>query len=176
MIVQNGQSSKIAVTRPRTYVRGIQPNAAVWPGFEQRVGKIEEGYSLDFSPLLSLDGKAIDAVIKYEINQVEKLINVGVEVPNVVAPRQRAEIQVPQLASWKLQERFTWPTDKVLLISGGIVAKPVAAQEGSFRIPLVTAPPRADCLVFIESKGEIARAASTIKTAQQPAKTYHGRY
>ena len=176
MIVQNGQASNMTVTQPRSYIRGIQHNAAVWPGFEQKLGKIDEGYSLNFSPLLSVDGKTVDAIVKYQIGQVEKLVNVAVEVPNAVAPRQKAEIQVPQISSWKLHERVTWPVDKVLLISGGIVAKPVAAQEGSLRIPLVSSPPRADCLVFIESKGEVARTTSTIKTAQQPAKAYHGRY
>ncbi|MCG8585568.1 MAG: hypothetical protein MI757_12730 [Pirellulales bacterium] len=175
-IVQNGMASTLSVVTPRNYIRGIQPSAGAWPGFEQRLGTVKEGYSLEFSPLLSIDGKTVDAVVKYEIDQVEKLYNVGVEVPSPVATRQKAEIQVPQIASWKLQERFTWPIDKVLLISGGIVAKPVAAQEGSIRIPLVSSPPRADCLVFIESKGEVARAASGVKTAQQPAKAYHGRY
>jgi hypothetical protein len=175
-IAQNGQTSKISVTHPRSYIRGIQPNAAVWPGFEQKLGQINEGYSFEFNPLLSLDGKSIDAVVKYQIDQVEKLVNVGVEVPSVVAPRQKAEIQVPQISSWKLHERFTWPVDKVLLISGGIVAKPVAAQEGSLRIPLLSEPPRADCLVFIESKGEVAVATDAVKTTQRPAKAYHGRY
>ena len=175
-IVQNGQTSKIAVTRPRTYIRSIQPNAAVWPGFEQKLGKIDEGYAIDFSPLLSLDGKQIDAVVKYQIGQVEKLVNVAVEVPTVVAPRQKTEIQVPQISSWKLHERFAWPVDKVLLIGGGIVAKPVAAQEGSLRIPLVTNAPRADCLVFIESKGEASQLSGAIKTSARPAKAYHGRY
>lgn len=34
------------------------------------------------------------------------------------------QINVPQVASWRLHERFRWPADEVLLLSCGVVAAP----------------------------------------------------
>ena len=91
------------------------------------MGQIEEGFSLEFKPLLSLDGKPIDAVVKCNIDQVEKLNQVMLDVPTPAAPRQRTEIQVPQIDSCRFAEKFHWPTDMVLVIGFGMAPTPDAA-------------------------------------------------
>ena len=122
--MSNGQAQTIARLRPKTYVRSVRPRDSVIPGFDTEAGTIEEGYSLQISPLFSLDGKSADAVIKCHIDQVERLVPVTVDLPAFGGQAQRATIQVPQLVSWRLHERFRWPTDQVLLLSCGIVATP----------------------------------------------------
>ena len=75
-----------------------------------------------------ISGQEVDAVIKCQIDQVEKFVPVGIDIPGVAAGRQSVQIQVPQLVSWRLHERFRWPVDQVLLISCGIVAAPAPGR------------------------------------------------
>lgn len=178
LLVNNGQSTVVSATRPRTYIRDLMLRPEVWPGFETEVGQIDEGFALELSPLLSLDGGSIDAVIKCNIDQVEKLLPVVVEIPSVVAQRQRTRLDVPQLVQCRLQERFHWPTDQVLVVGLGVVPTPVAADAGPLRLPFplnTTDTNRADLLVLVESKGRSdAPIAPGGPTAER--KTYHGRY
>jgi hypothetical protein len=74
------------------------------------------------------------------------------DVPTPAAPRQRTQVDVPQLSSFRLHERFRWPVEQVLLIGCGMVAPPVPTEQG-LRLPLVSAPARVDLLIFIESRG-----------------------
>ena len=114
--------------QPQRYVRGVQPRTDGL-GYELIPGQIDEGYSLEISPLMSLDGQTVDAAVNCQVDQVEKLVPVVLDVP-VVGQGPRVQIQVPQLVSWRLNERFRWPTDQVLLLSCGVVANP-AADAGS---------------------------------------------
>ena len=74
LLVNNGQSTVVAATQSKNYTRDVAAEAGRWPGFEPQMAQLEEGFSLEFSPLLSVDGKTIDAVIKCNVDQVEKLI------------------------------------------------------------------------------------------------------
>ena len=126
LLVNNGQSTVVSATRGRTYVRSIKPRPEAWPGFEPETAVIDEGFSLELSPLLAVDGQTIDAVIKCEIDQVEKLVPVILEVPTPVAPRQRAKLEVPQTAHFRFQERFRWPVEQVLLVDLGVAPLPLS--------------------------------------------------
>jgi hypothetical protein len=189
LLVNNGQSTIISSMRPRTYVRGVIQRADVWPGYEPEMGQIEEGFTLEFNPLLALDQRTVDAVIKLQLNQLERMAPVMLEVPTQVAPRQRTQIEVPQLTSRNLHERFRWPTDKVLLLSMGVVATPAPTAGSSVLdvLPFGGDPPRADALLFIESRGNVLPAATPVAvvpaptgvpaaTAALPATNYSGRY
>ena len=154
LLVNNGQSTVVSATRPRTYSRDVIYRGDVWPGFEPQMAQIDEGFSLEFSPLVSLDGQMIDAVIKCNVDQIEKMIAVNLDVPTSNAPRQRTKVEVPQLIGWRLHERFRFPADHVLLISLGVVATPTPNAPGG--IPLMSSNNRADLLVLVESKGKVA--------------------
>jgi len=155
LLVSNGQATTVAATRSKTYVRDVQLRGDVWPGFESMPTQINEGFSLEFSPLLSLNRQTIDAVVKCNIDQVEKLIPVFLEVPTPVAPRQRAQIEVPQITQCRLHERFRFPSEHVLLVGLGVVAMPVPTDPNPIlkNLPWMGGPSRADLLVFIENKG-----------------------
>ncbi len=150
LIVTNGQSAAVSTMRPRGYTGGIvlHPEQA-HPGFAPTMAQFEEGMSLSICPLLSLDGRSIDAMIKCNVDQLEKLVPVTIDVPTVIAPRQHTEIDVPQWNSYRLHERFHWPVDQVLLISFGVVASPVST-EPTINIPLMSSPSRSELLVFID--------------------------
>ena len=77
------------------------PRPDVWPGFETEMGQFDEGYMLEFSPLMSLDGRMVDAAIKLNLDQVEKVIPVPLDVPSAVAPRQRSQLDVLQTSQFR---------------------------------------------------------------------------
>jgi hypothetical protein len=162
VLLANGQSHTISRTTPRNYVRTVRLRRDVWPGHELDMGQIQEGYSLQISPLMSLDGKTIDAAVRCHIDQVEKLVPVPVDVPSLGGGPQRVQIQVPQVVSWRLHERFRWPASQVMLLSCGVIASPTAERTGPLGLPipsvpgiaLTNSPGRADALLFIECKGK----------------------
>lgn len=171
LLVNNGQSTVVSAIRPRNYVRGAQPRGDAWPGYEPLTGRIEEGYSLEFSPLLSVDSQTVDAVVKLRLCQVEKMKPVMLEVPTQVAPRQRVQVEVPQMTQVSLHERFRWPVDQVLLLGIGVVATPGPTANNSIAaaLSLPTGPPRADALLFIESRDSVGAMPSAVGTPHTAA-------
>ncbi len=155
-----GQSKTLARTQPVRYQRGVQQRTDGL-GYELIPGQIDEGYSLQISALLSLDGKAVDAALSCQVDQVEKLVPIAVDVP-VVGQGQRVQIQVPQLASWRLNERLRWPADQVLLLSCGVVANPATDAGGPLSLvsPFGASKSRADALLLVEHRGAAAAGTS----------------
>lgn len=173
LITHNGQTEKLSSTRGRNYVRNIRQAPAGWPPYEPETGEIQEGYRLEISPLLSTDGETIDCAIKAHIDQVDKLVSVELDLPLPNGQMHRTEIDVPQVVSWRLHERFRWPSDMVLLLSCGVVASPERPQS---MIPLVnlqaltgTTAGRADALLFIEFRGRASENLTTTPVAPQVA-------
>jgi hypothetical protein len=183
-LVNNGQSIVISTMRPRSYIKGAVATQMTWPGYQPEMGTLEEGFSLEFSPLLALDLAAADAVVKLRLNQVEKMLSVKLDLPTAVAPNQRVEIEVPQMTMSNLHERFRWPTDKVLLLSMGVVATPGPTQDNPLTgaakdaMPIFKDPPRADALLFVESAGVVAPSPEppTARAATLPQQSFQGRY
>ena len=180
LLVNNGQSSVVSATRGRSYVRSAVLRTDGWPGFEPETSLVDEGFSLEFTPLLSVDGRMIDAIIKCEIDQVEKMISVPLDLPSAVAPRQRTKIEVPQMSHFGFHERFRWPVEQVLLIGFGMVALPVPSEGqpliAGLPLPLPSSPPRADVLVFVESNGKSNQPNVASQPGRPEAATYRGRY
>lgn len=180
LLVNNGQSTVVSATRGRPYTRDVLLRPDQWPGFEVQMGQIDEGFNIELSPLLSLDGQMIDAVLKCHIDQVEKLVPVMIDVPTPAAPRQRVKTEVPQIAECRFQERFRWPTGHVLIISLGMVPSPVPAENNPLpiplRIPLPESPPRADLLIVVQSKGKTGQAPTVSRSARRGSDSYRGRY
>lgn len=180
LTIHNGQDYTVARRRPRSFVRSVRPRDASWSNFDIEMGQVDEGFSLLLSPLFSRDGQIVDAVIKCNVDQIEKLVPIPLDVPTTGGQRQRVQIQIPQLVSWRLHERFRWPADEVLLLSCGVVATPDAERTGGFgiSIPLMPSNPgRADALLFIENKGQSDHLLiNTPRTANRDGSNYQGRY
>ncbi|MCY2973620.1 MAG: hypothetical protein NTW52_03015 [Planctomycetota bacterium] len=120
----NGQSSNIEQLRSRNYVREYTRQEQPYPVYIPVSDEIQEGYKLQFSPLLSTDMRAMDVSLKCSIDQVERLNNVPIDLPAANGTMTTAQINVPQLVSWRMHERFRWPTDQVLMLSCGVIAAP----------------------------------------------------
>ena len=159
--VQNGQSQTLARTQPRTYSRSVQVKNA-FPFYDLIPGKVDEGYSLTISPLMSLDGKSVEAAIECQVDQVEKLLPVSIDIP-IGKQSTRAQVQVPQMVSWRLSERFRWPADQVLLLSCGVVANPAGAAGplAPLLSPIGGATSRADALLLVEHRGAASDSGSS---------------
>ncbi|WP_246151479.1 hypothetical protein [Rubripirellula reticaptiva] len=188
IVTYNGQTETLASTRGRNYVRNIRPAPQAWPPYEPETGEVQEGYRLSLSPLLSTDGRAIDCMIKAEIDQVDKLNPVDLELPLPNNQVHRARIDVPQVVSWRLHERFRWPSDMVLLLSCGVIASPERAQSA---VPMLnmsaftgSTAGRADALMFIQFSGDasenlsstLAPSTTVPQVATQPGGANRGRY
>lgn len=181
VVMHNGQAESLTSSRRRNYVRNVRPAPAGWPPYEPETGEVEEGYKLEISPLLNTDGQSLDCVIRANIDQVEKLVPVDLDLPLPNGQLHRARIEVPQVVSWRLHERFRWPKDRVLVLSCGVIASPDRPQSA---IPLLNLDSltgqtagRADALMFVEFKG---RASENIpvgtRVASPNASFNRGRY
>ncbi|MEX2187237.1 MAG: hypothetical protein WD875_10600 [Pirellulales bacterium] len=157
LMVYHGQSIVLGSTRPKQYARSIIPRPGSFPPYELELGRIDEGYSLELGPLVSMDGATTDAVVKVNITQIEKMVGMSIDIPMPGGGSRRERIEVPQMTSCDLHERFRWPTDQVLLISRGVVATPAPAAGGilPFTLPGTPDENRADALLFIQSRGKI---------------------
>ena len=146
-------------------------------------GQVDEGFAFDFSPLLSVDRRMIDATIKCEIDQVEKMIPVVIDVPTPILPRQRTKIEVAADVALSLPRAF--PLADRSGVGGGAGhggaadpgrRRPAGAGRAAADRQLAA---RADLLVFIECKGPSTPVANTPAGTQPPfreAKNYRGRY
>jgi hypothetical protein len=164
LMVYNGQSIVLGSTRPKQYARSIIPRPGAFPPYELELGRIDEGYSLELSPLASMDATTTDAVVKVNISQIEKMVGMSVDIPMPGGGSRRERIEVPQMSSCDLHERFRWPTDQVLLVSRGVVATPAPAAGGvlPFTLPGTPDSNRADALLFIQSRGKIETPAAVV--------------
>jgi len=181
LITHNGQMEKLASTRGRNYVQNIRQAPSGWPPYEPQTGEVQEGYRMQISPLLSVDRRAIDCFIQVEIDQVDKLVPVDLDLPLPSGEMFRAKIDVPQVVSWRLKERFRWPSEMVLVLSCGVVASP---ERSAATIPLFnmntltgTTAGRADALMFIEFRGKVnENLPSTPQVADRTGAANRGRY
>jgi len=176
LMVNNGQSKQVSANQTRNYVRDVILKAdGSWPGYEPVMGQFDEGFKLEFNPLLSIDGTVVDAVIRCDVDQVEKMVPVMIDVPTTAAPRQRQKVEVSQGISIRLHERFRWPTDQVLLISLGVGPAPIPDASGTLSVPLLSGPPRAEMLIFVESRGKVGALPQAVPI-QREASLYQNRY
>lgn len=177
----NGQLQALEQLRSRNYLKEyVRNTAAPYPPMIPVSDEIKEGFRLQISPLLSLDGRQADLMIKCEIDQVERLNQVRIDLPMGGTQTQAAYIEVPQIVSWRLQEKIQWPTDQVLLLSCGIVAAPNSPQDNTFLanppsilglnrvIPSVGQ--RTDALLWLEYRGPLSTQIHH-SSAAQPSPT-----
>lgn len=191
MVVHNGQSQVLEQLRGRNFIEDFKPTPGAWPPYMPSTGEIKEGYRLQLSPLLSVDRQTVDLVVKCNIDQVERLANVNLDLPLQTGQSYTGQINVPQVASWRLHERFRWPADEVLVLSCGVVAAPMGSPSNSLlgqgtsllgldRI-LPSGGDRADALLVIEYRGDAsgripANTGAPANTASSTSPLSRGRY
>jgi hypothetical protein len=152
LTVPHGQTHTVERRQARRFPRGIRWRDQGVPPYELETGVIDEGFSLQISPLVSVNATSVDAAIRCHIDQVERFLPVAIDLPVGYGPTQRVHIEVPQLVSWRLHERFRWPTDQVLLLSCGVVAAPNPERNTGLAWTLNPSRGRADALLVLECK------------------------
>ncbi|MBX3422807.1 MAG: hypothetical protein KF752_14735 [Pirellulaceae bacterium] len=176
VVVHNGQAQVFEQLRGRNFVENHQAIAGAFPSYMPVTGEIKEGYRMQLSPLLSVDRQSVDLVVKCDIDQVERLTNVALELPTATGQALNTQIQVPQVVSWRLHERFAWPSDQVLILSCGIVAAPQGTPNNSLlgqgtsilgldRLLPIGPGNRAEALLLIEYKGDASGRVATGQTS-----------
>jgi hypothetical protein len=190
MVVHNGQAQVLEQIRGRNFVESFREVPGTWPPYMPTTGEIKEGYRLQLSPLLSVDKQTVDLVIKCNIDQVEKLKNVNLDLPLPGGQIYTGQINVPQVASWRLHERFRWPADQVLVLSCGVVAAPQGTPDASLLgqgtnllgLDRLLSPggDRADALLVIEYRGDatgrVPASGGTATAAAPSSPLSRGRY
>jgi hypothetical protein len=169
LTAHSGQRMVINRTRPIDFIKAIRWSQGRFPSFETVPARIDEGFSLDISAIAKPEG-TIEALLRCDVDQVERLQQVDVDVPDTAGGVQTVRVGVPQLLSWRLNERFRWPSDQVLLLSCGVVANP-SEQAGSglgLQNLFSQSRGRADALVMIEYKGPARPAVNPRQAAQSP--------
>jgi hypothetical protein len=176
--IAHGQTHSIERWQPRTYPERLQLTPTTYPGYQVAMGQLQEGFSLELSPLATADGRAMEVVIKCHVDQIEKMTPVTIKLPGSNSLIGGAQIQVPQVASWRLYERFRWPSDQVLVITRGLVAMPGLRAEATNPLSslLTTAPARAEALLILDCRETDAAGRSEGAAAQAARVNYHGRY
>lgn len=177
--IAHGQSHVIERWQPRPYPQSVQITPGRAPGYQVQMGEISEGFSLQIIPLAASNGRMMDAVVKCGVDQIEKLTPVRIDLNAQGIARGSVEIEVPQVTSWRIQERFHWPSEDVLLVSRGLVAMPGIKPDS--RLPFSTAlaggPARVEALLVLECRNEPARSSTGAETeARVGRRNYHGRY
>jgi hypothetical protein len=153
----DGQPFMLRNTKLTQFFNRLQWIANQTPNYQPLTANVDEGYSVSISCLSSLDSRTIEAIIKCDIDQIERLTNVNVDVPNQLDGSQTVNLQIPQIVSWRLHERFRWSGDQVLLLTCGVVAG--IEQPGSKIGPLIPMlgnnlrTKRAEALLFIDYRG-----------------------
>lgn len=155
----DGQTFVLEKSTPVSFVQALQWTPNQFPNYRPKTETINEGYRLALSCLTSLDNRTIEAIIDCDVDQVEKLTPVKVDLPAPGGALTQLDLNVPQLVSWRLNERVRWPADQVLMLSCGIVASPEAKQNlpqgGAFNVlsRLQQSSKRTNALLFIEFRG-----------------------
>jgi len=154
----DGQTFVMSKSSPVSFIQALKWTPDQIPNYQPKTETINEGYRLALSCLTSLDNRTIEAIIHCDVDQVEKMTPVKVDLPAPGGTLTQLDLNVPQLVSWRLNERIRWPADQVLLVSCGIVASPEskqALQPGALKMlsRFQSTSKRTNSLMFIEFRG-----------------------
>ena len=180
-LIAHGIQHNVIVKKQRQYLRDVQPNSSVLNGYAEDRVAIEEGIGLSVTPLALLDGQNMAANIKIDVVQIERMFTMMLDVPTAANPRQRVQIESPQMAYFKLDELVRFPKNKVLLLDLGTVPLPSTA-EGDTRNVIaeiskgINPARRGNVLVLIEciTEGVVPAVSPSPAAASTPVRTARG--
>lgn len=155
LIAESGQPKTIIKRTPLNYFESIQFDNRAYPPFRVTNARIDEGVSLKMSTLRATDGETMDAEFDFRVDQLEKFRRVNVELPANSGAAQKIPIQIPQMSSFQMKERFKWPANRVLVLSMGMIADPLG-NSPTGRPPATVFEPsqrRANTLLLVDCKG-----------------------
>ncbi len=154
--IANGQTLSVVTPEVIDYVSGPQRDSASGLGFQPTTGRLTEGVSLRFSPLLTYAGDELDAAIDLRATTVKKLHATKILAPREIGPVDMTidvpEVTYSHLNLWSSYESIKgWKLGQTLLISAGIQPGILQKKTGflNLRIP-GTVPTDTELLVFLD--------------------------
>jgi len=127
----NAQTTVVPYHATRNYVRDVQVRPSAPGGYITDPTSLTEGFQFEVTPLISLDGKTLEARIKCDLVQVDKMHQLTINTPSSASPSARVTIEVPQVANFSIDELISWPADMVLLLDLGVVPMLIPAPQQS---------------------------------------------
>jgi hypothetical protein len=147
----NGQTLTFKSFEDRNFTGGLQRESSTGLTFQPRPEKIVEGIVLKISPLLTFEGKAVDAKIDLTVNTVRSFHRTKVIAPREVGPSETS-IDVPEATQTRLEQTVkNWPLNQTLVISAGIHPGILDRKSGLFNLPIPgTYPTGTEVLIFLD--------------------------
>ena len=178
----NAQTTVVPYHVTRNYVRDVQARPSAPGGYITDPTTMTEGFQFEITPLLSLDGKTLEARVKCDMVQVDKMHQLTISTPSSTSPSGRVMVEVPQVANFSVDELISWPGEYVLLIDFGIApllipqAQTPQQEKGLFDQiigPLAAGAPRkrSNVLMFIALQSDSGTLGTTTYPVQQPRGT-----
>ena len=177
----NAQTTVVPYRATRNFVRDVQARPSAPGGYITDPTSLTEGFQFEITPLLSLDCKTLEARIKCDMVQVDKMHQLTINTPSSASPSARVTIEVPQVANFSVDELVSWPSDFVLLLDLGIVPLliPVPQQPQDKNLfeqivsPLAnSAPPkRSNVLMLIGLQSDVGTTNDSDVTTYQATQT-----
>ena len=178
----NAQTTVVPYHVTRNYVRDVQARPSAPGGYITDPSTLTEGFQFEITPLLSFDGKTLEARIKCDMVQVDKIHPLTISTPSSAAPSAKVTVEVPQVANFAVDELISWPSEYVLLLDFGIVpllipqAQATQQEKGLFDQiigPLAAGSPRkrSNVLMFLalQSEAGMSTASSVTTYPAQPS-------
>ena len=158
----NGQTLLVEKSEAVEFVSGVRRDGAAGFGFQPENGQLKEGVTLRLSPLLTLDGDAMDLAIDLQTNIVRRLIKTSVLAKRETGPND-IQINIPEVSETRLnQSVLGWQLGQTLVISGGVTPGILEPKNGFFRVP-GTMPSDRELLVVLDAEA----AAPAPRTARR---------
>jgi len=173
-LIAHGIQHNVVAKKQRQYLRDVQPNPSALNGYAEDRVTVDEGIGLSITPLAMLDGQHVAATIKLDVVQIERMFTTTIEVATATNPRQRVQIESPQMAYFKLDEVVGFPKNKVLLLDLGAVPIPNTVEGDSRNVLAdisrgINPARRGNVLIFVECTSGGAVPAVSSSPATTPA-------
>jgi len=170
-LITHGIQHNVVAKKQRQYLRDVQPSTSALNGYVEDRVTVDEGIGLSITPLALLDGQHMAATIKLDIVQIERMLPTTIEISTATNSRQRAQIESPQMAYFKLDEIVRFPKNKVLLLDLGTIPLPNTAEGDSRNVLTelskgINPARRGNVLIFVEcTSGNVVPAVSSTPAA-----------
>jgi len=128
-VLLNAQTTTVPYHVTRNFVRDVQARPSAPGGYITDPTSLTEGFQFEITPLLSIDGKTLEARVKCDLVQVDKMHPLTFNTPSSASPSAKVTVEVPQVANFSVDELISWPSDTVLLLDLGIVPLLIPTQQ-----------------------------------------------
>ncbi|MDO4587386.1 MAG: hypothetical protein Q4C95_08820 [Planctomycetia bacterium] len=120
--VPNGETFGWILPMPaKKYVRDIQIDPKATSGYISETSTVEEGYRIEITPLVSLDGQKLEFLFKCQSSVIEKMHSFSLKIPTQSSPRQQLTAEIPQIAHSNLTGKISFPKESVFLLNLGMI-------------------------------------------------------